>query len=79
MWHVIFLLAYTAIWIYTVLCGPRDAAKAQAVQDMMERYNSELRDSGAFPAASSGDKESPQTRVWVLYFLAQHYDYLGWV
>ena len=66
-----------------LVCSVRDPAKAQAVQALFEQYNAELRDKGSFPAVSPGSPsdsnpaESPQTRVWVLYFLAQHYDCLG--
>ena len=72
----------------------RDAAKAQAVQELFEQYNKTLQEAGSFPplaAAPPGAPaeapepappaaaapDSPQTRVWVLYFLVQHYDYLG--
>ena len=62
----------------------RDPAKAQAVQDLFQQYNDSLASSGTFPPAPAAEgeadsraTESPQTRVWVLYFLAQHYDYLG--
>jgi hypothetical protein len=37
-------------------------------------------DSAAVNGAAAAGKqggESPQTRVWVLYYLAQHYDKLG--
>mmetsp|Transcript_486 Transcript_486/g.1020 ORF Transcript_486/g.1020 Transcript_486/m.1020 type:complete len:894 (-) Transcript_486:3118-5799(-) len=56
----------------------KDSAKVSAVQELFERYNSELQAHGKFPPLKGQDAapESPQTRVWVLYYLAQHYDRL---
>lgn len=73
---------------FFLLTPDRDPAKAQAVQELFERYNASLAATGSFPPVEGAEgaaavpetaAESPQTRVWVLYFLAQHYDHMGWV
>ncbi|GAX81967.1 hypothetical protein CEUSTIGMA_g9395.t1 [Chlamydomonas eustigma] len=68
----------------------KDNYKREAVQDLFQRYSTALKEKSTFsltqaPAVNGTDSasaenaaaESPLVRVWVLYFLAQHYDYIG--
>mmetsp|Transcript_2029 Transcript_2029/g.3159 ORF Transcript_2029/g.3159 Transcript_2029/m.3159 type:complete len:899 (+) Transcript_2029:210-2906(+) len=64
----------------------RDSSKAAAIGDLFESYRSALTAGKGLPplppstdcsANGASEVESPQTAVWVLYFLAQHYDQLG--
>ncbi|GFR42330.1 hypothetical protein Agub_g3237, partial [Astrephomene gubernaculifera] len=58
-----------------------DPAKSAAVQQLVESYRETLRSSGTYPPLFGSDAapgpESPQTLVWVLFFLARFYDRLG--
>ncbi len=58
-----------------------------SLERIFSSYHKSLETTGAYPPllgaqgqnghASQPAKESPQTLVWVLYYLAQHYDRLG--
>lgn len=49
--------------------------KADILENLMIEIESSLEKSGSFPQSSQ--KESPSTLLWVLFFLAQHYDLRG--
>ncbi|KAH9296041.1 hypothetical protein KI387_039629, partial [Taxus chinensis] len=49
--------------------------KADILENLMLEIESSLHKSGTFPGRSQ--KESPSTLLWVLFFLAQHYDLRG--
>ncbi|CAD7697066.1 unnamed protein product, partial [Ostreobium quekettii] len=58
----------------------RDEAKAAVLGELFEGYATTLRALGSHPESENcknPSKLSPQARVWVLHYLAQHYDYLG--
>ena len=59
-----------------------DSEKATAIQNIVEGFASTLEKTGSFTndaeQKENGDvkeKEPPSAYLWVLYFLAQHYDW----
>ncbi|EEB07811.1 NatA N-acetyltransferase complex subunit [Schizosaccharomyces japonicus yFS275] len=55
-----------------------DNVKRQAVAGLVEAYRYNLRTHGHLDEAASADQtlEPPSTMLWVLYFLAQYYDFV---
>ncbi|KAJ3174921.1 hypothetical protein HDU87_006587 [Geranomyces variabilis] len=55
-----------------------DSEKAQTVEDVVMAYKENLKASAQFNAKTAGadaEKEPPTAYLWVLYFLAQHFDF----
>lgn len=56
----------------------KDPAKIAIVQDLCLGYVESLRENELFnPADENCEKEPPTALLWVYYYLAQHYDYIG--
>lgn len=54
-----------------------NADKVALIEKLVVGYLTNIDASGSFTAG--GEKESPTVVIWVLHFLAQHYDRLGQV
>ncbi|KAJ3369250.1 N-alpha-acetyltransferase 15, NatA auxiliary subunit [Kappamyces sp. JEL0680] len=54
----------------------RNAAKAEVILELVEGYHRSLSVSGKINEDGS-DKEAPTVHLWVMYFLAQFYDFAG--
>lgn len=56
-----------------------DAGKLKRIESLVVAYANVLETNGRFEDAQpdSSEKEPPTTLLWVYYFLAQHFDYVG--
>jgi N-alpha-acetyltransferase 15/16, NatA auxiliary subunit len=59
-----------------------DAGKKSIIETLMETWRESLASDGTSPfqqnpSSSSAEPEPPTTYLWTLYFLAQHYSFLG--
>lgn len=56
----------------------KDPAKRSVVKELCESYVKNLKEHDVFDKTVEGaDKQPPTALLWVYYFLAQHYDYIG--
>ncbi|KAL4230867.1 N-alpha-acetyltransferase 15 [Mactra antiquata] len=56
----------------------QDKSKIAVIQELCLGYVESLRDNALFNAADENcEKEPPTALLWVYYYLAQHYDYIG--
>ncbi|KAJ7599220.1 NMDA receptor-regulated protein 1-domain-containing protein [Mycena floridula] len=55
----------------------KDPAKMRIIQDIVEAARAENDPGSSSPSSSSTVSPDPTVYLWVLYFLAQHYSYLG--
>ncbi|KAK7684976.1 hypothetical protein QCA50_011811 [Cerrena zonata] len=53
----------------------KDAFKQETIQSVIESHREKL--SSPAPPAPSSESEPPTTYLWTLYFLAQHYSFIG--
>lgn len=52
--------------------------KVKVIQDLLHKYHDNLKNFESFdPSKDKAKQEDATTILWVNYFLAQHYDYLG--
>eukprot|EP01006_Ploeotia_vitrea_P038619 TRINITY_DN66257_c12_g1_i1.p1 TRINITY_DN66257_c12_g1~~TRINITY_DN66257_c12_g1_i1.p1 ORF type:complete len:1066 (-),score=592.35 TRINITY_DN66257_c12_g1_i1:53-2875(-) len=54
-----------------------DASKVRVIEELMLGYREQLLADGRFSASDKVGEESPVAYVWVLFFLAHHYDALN--
>lgn len=54
-----------------------DPKKVCLLEEIVIGYAENLREHEQFSLSDDGVKEPPTTLLWVYYYLAQHYDYLG--
>ncbi|TPX33987.1 hypothetical protein SmJEL517_g03200 [Synchytrium microbalum] len=55
----------------------QNASHLQIIEELVIGYQASLKASGHFEREAEGDKEPATAYLWVLYYLAQHYDYRG--
>lgn len=54
-----------------------DPAKVSIVEELGSMYLTSMKDHSKFDGKEETPKETPVVLVWVLYFMAQHYDHIG--